>query len=103
MTVAGSDNPQKATAQFGLRTGWILVRLLRETQREDWEAIPPEYRPPAGKWLSEDHPRAVRLKGTDGRQDVLSAVVEVFREEDDDDQVAAWSWLDVRVAVARAC
>jgi hypothetical protein len=73
-----------------------VLRILRQVEREAIEALPPDYRPPAGKWLPGRNPRAVRLEGTGSRQDALRGVVEVFREDDDED-VAARSWLDRRV------
>ena len=52
MTASESDNPQKNTARLGLRTGLNVLRLLREIEREELEVLPPDYRPPPGKWLT---------------------------------------------------
>jgi hypothetical protein len=95
VTGPGGDKPQEVTVHLGWWAGWKVLRLLRGVQREQWDELPPAYRPPAGKWLPGRTERAVRLEGTGPRQDTLARIVEVFRE-DDSDSVAAWSWLDVR-------
>jgi hypothetical protein len=91
------DQTHTPTGRLSWRAFFAFRRLFEHAQREDWEAIPPDYRSPLqGKWIG--HPsswRAAHLDGAESRQDVLRAVVDVFRE-DDDESVAAWSWLDLR-------
>ena len=93
---AGDETSGKATAQFGWRTGLKVFRSILQTQEDERDELPSDFRPPAGEEMVGRARKARRsVRHTAARQEVLAAVVKVF-DEDDDESVAAWSWLDVR-------
>ncbi|HEX4518581.1 MAG TPA: hypothetical protein VH063_03265 [Gaiellaceae bacterium] len=74
-----------------------LRRTFGEAEREQWEAVPEEFRPPrSGKWLL-DARRTVALADAADRQGLLHNVFDAFSEEGwTEDTVLAWTWLEVR-------
>jgi len=96
------DSSQRGSGRLGLFSGLVALGLLRNAERDQWEDLPPDYRPPFnGEWLSRDPRASARLEGTRSQQDVLKATADVARKwnapDDDDGAIWAWSWADLQV------